>query len=103
MCEFAAEGKVEHIRLLATNGVDVSLGDYDDRTPLHLVLLCVAVCCSVLQCVANGVDVSLEDYDDHAPFHLVLLHVAVYCISVICICVCVCVFVCERDGGVVVD
>lgn len=23
--------QVEHIRLLATNGVDVSLGDYDDR------------------------------------------------------------------------
>ena len=36
MCTYAAEGSVEHIRLLATNGVDVSLGDYDDRTPLHL-------------------------------------------------------------------
>ena len=36
MCSYAAEGQVEHIRLLATNGVDVSLGDYDDRTPLHL-------------------------------------------------------------------
>ena len=36
MCEYAAEGSVEHIRLLAENGVDVSLGDYDDRTPLHL-------------------------------------------------------------------
>lgn len=34
MCSYAAEGQVEHIRLLATNGVDVSLGDYDDRTPL---------------------------------------------------------------------
>ena len=36
MCEYAATGATEHIRLLATNGVDVSLGDYDDRTPLHL-------------------------------------------------------------------
>jgi ankyrin repeat protein len=36
MCEYAAEGNVDKIRLLATNGVDVSLGDYDDRTPLHL-------------------------------------------------------------------
>ena len=35
-CDYAAEGKVEHIRLLVTNKVDVSLGDYDDRTPLHL-------------------------------------------------------------------
>jgi hypothetical protein len=35
-CDYAAQGKVEHIRLLVTNGVDVSLGDYDDRTPLHL-------------------------------------------------------------------
>ena len=31
MCEYAAQGSTEHIRLLATNGVDVSLGDYDDR------------------------------------------------------------------------
>ena len=36
MCEYAAEGDAERIRLLAENGVDVSLGDYDDRTPLHL-------------------------------------------------------------------
>ena len=36
MCEYAAEGDVENIRVLAENGVDVSLGDYDDRTPLHL-------------------------------------------------------------------
>ena len=36
MVEYAAKGNVDHIRLLATNGVDVSLGDYDDRTPLHL-------------------------------------------------------------------
>ena len=36
MCSFAATGDVENIRLLAENGVDVSLGDYDDRTPLHL-------------------------------------------------------------------
>ena len=36
MCEYAAEGNVENIRVLAENGVDVSLGDYDDRTPLHL-------------------------------------------------------------------
>jgi len=36
MCSYAAEGQVEHISLLVTNGVDVSLGDYDDRTPLHL-------------------------------------------------------------------
>lgn len=35
-CDYAAEGKVEHIRLLVENRVDVSLGDYDDRTPLHL-------------------------------------------------------------------
>ena len=27
----AAQGSTEHIRLLATNGVDVSMGDYDDR------------------------------------------------------------------------
>ena len=31
MCEYAAQGSTEHIRLLATNGVDVSMGDYDDR------------------------------------------------------------------------
>jgi hypothetical protein len=31
MCNYAAEGDVERIRLLAVNGVDVSLGDYDDR------------------------------------------------------------------------
>jgi len=36
MCEYAAQGNVERIRLLAINGVDVSLGDYDLRTPLHL-------------------------------------------------------------------
>jgi ankyrin repeat protein len=36
MVEYAAKGNVDRIRLLATNGVDVSLGDYDDRTPLHL-------------------------------------------------------------------
>lgn len=36
MCEYASEGNVERIRLLSDNGVDVSLGDYDDRTPLHL-------------------------------------------------------------------
>ena len=36
MCEYAAEGDVSRIRVLAQNGVDVSLGDYDDRTPLHL-------------------------------------------------------------------
>ena len=27
MCEYAAKGKVENIRLLARNGVDVSLGN----------------------------------------------------------------------------
>ena len=26
MCSYAADGRVDHIRLLATNGVDVSLG-----------------------------------------------------------------------------
>ena len=36
LCEYAAQGNVEGIRLLSENGVDVSLGDYDDRTPLHL-------------------------------------------------------------------
>ena len=40
MCEYSASGSTEHIRLLATNGVDVSMGDYDDRTPLHLAACC---------------------------------------------------------------
>ena len=34
--EYANEGNIDEIRLLADNGVDVGKGDYDGRTPLHL-------------------------------------------------------------------
>ena len=36
MCEYAAAGRLENIEVLAENKVDVSMGDYDGRTPLHL-------------------------------------------------------------------
>jgi len=36
MNEYAHTGDLDHIRLLADNKVDVSLADYDLRSPLHL-------------------------------------------------------------------
>jgi len=34
--EYADQGNIDEIRLLAENGVNVGQGDYDGRTPLHL-------------------------------------------------------------------
>lgn len=31
LCEYAAEGDLENIKILASNGVDLDLGDYDSR------------------------------------------------------------------------
>jgi len=36
MCLYAATGNLETIKVLSDNQVDVGLGDYDGRTPLHL-------------------------------------------------------------------
>lgn len=36
MCEAAWKDELDQIRVLAENGVDVGMGDYDGRTPLHL-------------------------------------------------------------------
>jgi len=36
MNEYAHTGDIDRIRILAENKVDVSLGNYDRRTPLHL-------------------------------------------------------------------
>ena len=35
MCQLAAEGKTEQLRLLLTLGADPNVSDYDDRTSLH--------------------------------------------------------------------
>lgn len=37
MCDIAAVNDVKTLRVMVKNGVDPSLGDYDMRTPLHLV------------------------------------------------------------------
>ena len=44
--EYAHTGDIDRIRLLAENKVDVGLGNYDRRTPLHL-----AACRFVRVCV----------------------------------------------------
>ena len=49
MNEYAHTGDIDGIRILAENKVDVSLGNFDRRTPLHLaacrfVYVCVHVC-----------------------------------------------------------
>ena len=36
LCDCAARGDLERLKVLCNNGVDVAEGDYDKRTPLHL-------------------------------------------------------------------
>ena len=36
MCDAAARGDVEQLRALISEGLPVSMGDYDKRTALHL-------------------------------------------------------------------
>lgn len=36
LCQHAADGHLEHLRLLCENRADVAQGNYDGRTPLHL-------------------------------------------------------------------
>ena len=36
MCDCAARGDLKRLTVLCDNGVDVAIGDYDKRTPLHL-------------------------------------------------------------------
>ena len=45
MNEYAHTGDIEKIRILAENKVDVSLGNYDRRTPLHLAACRFAYVC----------------------------------------------------------
>ena len=35
LCQLAADGKVEKLRLLLSLGIDPNVADYDKRTPLH--------------------------------------------------------------------
>lgn len=36
MCQHAAEGRLDHLKILCENRADVAQGNYDGRTPLHL-------------------------------------------------------------------
>jgi len=45
MNEYAHLGDIDGIRILAENKVDVSLGNYDRRTPLHLAACRFAFVC----------------------------------------------------------
>ena len=36
LCQHAADGDVAKLAVLVANGADINLGDYDDRTALHL-------------------------------------------------------------------
>ena len=59
------------------------------------MLQCVAVCCSVLQCVSNDCDyTSSLGFQKHTVGSSVCVCVCVYVCMCVCVCVCVCVHVC---------
>ena len=55
LCDAAGSGNIEQVRQLLKSGADPSLGDYDQRTPLHVAaanghhkvpsLICTALYC----------------------------------------------------------
>ena len=36
LCKLASEGKLDDLRKIAIEGTDLSIGDYDGRTAIHL-------------------------------------------------------------------
>jgi len=48
--EYAHAGNIDGIRLLAENRIDVGLGNYDRRTPLHLAACRLYMCVFVRDC-----------------------------------------------------
>lgn len=60
-CNAASEGKLDVVKDLWKKGIDLNLGDYDNRTPLHVA--CGAGDYEVVEFLVNvaGVNVSPVD------------------------------------------
>lgn len=67
LCEAAAEGDLQRIRILIENGASINQGDYDHRTALHL-----SACCSKLSVIellvkVPGIDMNPLDRQANTP------------------------------------